>query len=76
MCIRDRNEIIANTSQQKNLAEWIMAKANSRPDNNIASGQPIIIRNILELDGQIIYEKTSEYLYEQGQNNLRGVGRK
>ena len=27
-------EIIANTSQQRNLAEWIMDKANSRPDGS------------------------------------------
>jgi len=27
-------EIIANTSQQRNLAEWIMNKANTRPNSN------------------------------------------
>ena len=66
-------EIVANTSQQRNLAEWIMGKANSRPDNNM-SGQPITIRNVLELDGQIIYEKTSEYLYNNQQLKSRGAG--
>ena len=69
----EQDEIIANSSQQRNLAEWIMGKANSRPDNNM-SGQPITIRNVLELDGQIIYEKTSEYLYNNQQLKSRGAG--
>ena len=37
------NEIIANTSQQRNLAEWIMGKANTRPSG---SGNGIIIENL------------------------------
>ena len=37
------NEIIANTSQQRNLAEWIMGKANTRPSG---SGSGIIIENL------------------------------
>jgi len=67
------NEVILNTGQQKNLAELIFNAANTRPNNNI-SNQPILIRNVLELDGQVIYEKTSEYLYAQGQTKQRGVG--
>ena len=30
--IAHENEVILNTSQQKNLAEWIMNKATSRPE--------------------------------------------
>jgi len=37
------NEVIANTGQQKNLAKWIMNKANTRPDG---SGSGMIIENL------------------------------
>lgn len=56
------NEIIANTSQQKNLAEWIMGKANTRPLEN--RNQPINVPVVVTLDGQIIYENTSRYQYD------------
>ena len=68
------NEIIANTSQQKNLAEWIMGKANSSPNNNSNQSQPLQIQNIIELDGEIIYKKTSEYLYDSQKSKLSGMG--
>ncbi|MHB8276354.1 MAG: phage tail tape measure protein [Candidatus Humimicrobiaceae bacterium] len=68
-------EDIVNTSQQRNLAEWIMGKANSRPDGNgRENNQPIQITNLIEFDGRIIYEKTSEYILDKTDSTLRGVG--
>jgi hypothetical protein len=70
----EQGEIVANSSQQRNLAEWIMGKANSRPDGDSSQGQPMQITNIFEVDGQVIYEKTSEYIYNGTKSALRGAG--
>lgn len=66
-------EVILNTSQQKNLAQAIWGAANGKGDSS-DNPQPIQITNILELDGQVIYEKTSEYLYNGQRNKLIGSG--
>ena len=63
-------EDIINTSQQRNLAEWIMGKANSRPDY-AGSNVPIEIRIPIELDGRIIGEKVAKFIYDGSQTKLK-----
>ena len=59
------NEIIANTSQQKNLAEWIMGKANTKPDGN-GGGQEVTLHIPLSVDGRVLYDVWEKYdLMEQ-----------
>jgi TP901 family phage tail tape measure protein len=62
-------ETILNTSQQKNIAEWIMGRANSRPESNV--NVPIEIRIPIELDGRIIAETSASFIYDGTQTKLR-----
>jgi len=60
-------EIIANTSQQRNLAEWIMDKANSRPDG---SGSGITIENF----NVITPKGTPSEIAQETRHQLRLMG--
>ncbi len=62
-------ETILNTSQQKNIAEWIMGRANSRPEGGV--NVPIEIRIPVELDGRIIAETSASFIYDGTQTKLR-----
>jgi len=53
-------EDIVNTSQQRNLAEWIMGKANSRPDGKSTSNE-VILHTIINLDGQVLWENNEKF---------------
>jgi TP901 family phage tail tape measure protein len=53
-------EDIVNTSQQRNLAEWIMGKANSRPDGKTTSNE-VILHTIINLDGQVLWENNEKF---------------
>jgi TP901 family phage tail tape measure protein len=66
-------ELILNSSQQDNLAKALWGVANGRGTGN-GNGQPININVIAELDGQVIYEKTSQYIYNQSKINQAGAG--
>jgi hypothetical protein len=71
--IAHEGEIILNDSQQGNIAEAIWGIANGK----IGAGknsQPIYITIPVELDGQVISQKTSEYLYKSGQTTRIGAG--
>lgn len=62
-------ETILNTSQQKNIAEWIMGRANSRPEGGV--NVPIEIRIPVELDGRIIAETSASFIYDGTQTKIR-----
>ena len=64
-------ELILNSSQQGNLAEALWGVANGKGE---VGGQPININVVAELDGQVIYEKTSQYIYNQSKINQAGAG--
>ena len=64
-------EMILNTSQQNNLIDALWGVANGKGE---VGGQPININVIAELDGQVIYEKTSQYIYNQSKINQAGAG--
>lgn len=55
------NEVILNTSQQKNIAEWIMGKARTVPQIGNALPGEIILHNIINLDGRVAYENWEKY---------------
>ncbi len=63
-------EVIANTSQQKNLADWYWNFINNPPQIK-GSNVPIEIRIPIELDGRIIGEKVAKFIYDGSQTKLR-----
>lgn len=54
-------EVILNTSQQKNIAEWIMDKARTVPQIGNAMSREITLHNIINLDGKVAYENWEKY---------------
>jgi len=64
------NEIIANTSQQRNLAEWIMGKANTRPNTTISKNE-VILHIPLSLDGKILYDVWEKYDLREGARKVK-----
>jgi len=64
--IAHEGEVILNTSQQKNIAEWIMSKASTRPDrggkaevtvnlnNPVGLGEPAVIRLVRQVIAGVI----------------------
>ena len=62
-------EIIANTSQQRNLAEWIMGKANTRPNTTISKNE-VILHIPLSLDGKVLYEVWEKYDLREGARRI------
>ena len=75
-----KNEVVLNSGQTKNLAELIFGLANRKTDiaetPEYQSNQPIEIRNIIELDGSVLYDKVSEGLSDLTQIQSRGMGKK
>jgi phage-related minor tail protein len=75
-----KNEVVLNSGQTKNLAELIFGLANKKTDiaetPEYQSNQPIEIRNIIELDGSVLYDKVSEGLSDLTQIQSRGMGKK
>ena len=72
-----KNEVVLNTKQTRNLAELIFGLANTRFTGNQEYGNPgtpIIIKNVIELDGNIIYEKTDDYILGKTKDSLIGQG--
>ena len=67
-------EVVANTSQQRNVAEWFWKFINNPPD--ISGGSPIEITNLIELDGKVIYKNTDTYLYNSTTSTKRSKGLK
>lgn len=71
-----KNEVVLNSKQTRNLAELIFGLANT-PQNiegTGTGGQPINITNNIELDGEVIYQKTSKYLYDNQRSKQIGMG--
>jgi len=76
-------EDIINTSQQRNLAEWIMGKANTRPGKDTAKA-PIgtyIIENNFYIESLVTRKEAdivqiSEGLFDMQEMSLRGKGYK
>lgn len=69
--IAHEGEMILNSSQQNNLIDALWGVANGKGE---VGGQPININVIAELDGQVIYEKTSQHIYNQSKINQAGAG--
>ncbi|MFA5433126.1 MAG: hypothetical protein WC319_09745 [Candidatus Paceibacterota bacterium] len=72
-----KNEVVLNSKQTRNLAELIFGLANTRFADSQEygnTGQPLIIKNVIELDGSIIYEKTEEHLYRSQRLKQIGAG--
>lgn len=72
-----KNEVVLNTKQTRNLAELIFGLANTRFTGNQEYGNPgtpITIKNVIELDGNIIYEKTDDYILGKTKDSLIGQG--
>ncbi len=72
-----KNEVVLNSKQTRNLAELIFGLANTRfaaSQEYGNTGQPLIIKNVIELDGSIIYEKTEEHLYRSQRLKQIGAG--
>ena len=64
------NEVVLNTGQQKNLAELIFNTANKGGAAS-SKGQDINVPVVVYLDGEVIYEKTSQYQYDGAQTKAR-----
>ena len=76
LSILHKNEVVLNSKQTRNLAELIFGLANT-PQNiegTGTGGQPINITNNIELDGEVIYQKTSKYLYDNQRSKQIGMG--
>jgi TP901 family phage tail tape measure protein len=65
-------EVIANTSQQKNVADWFWNFINN-PPNIGGKSVPIEIRVPIELDGRVIGESVSKFVYD-GVNTRSRLG--
>jgi len=66
-------EVIANTSQQKNVADWYWNFINNPPEIK-GSNMPIEIRIPIELNGQIIGEHVAKFIYDGVQTKQIGMG--
>lgn len=67
-------EMILNTSQQNNLIDALWGVANGKGFSTGSNDQPIYVNVVAELDGQVIYEKTSQHIYRQTGTARAGKG--
>jgi len=67
-------EMILNDSQQGNLINALWGVANGKGNVSRDKTQPILIQNILTLDGRTIYEETNKYLFDETKGKLIGKG--
>lgn len=76
--IAHEGEVILNTSEQGNIARWIMNKATTRPEGVGGVGDIKNIFNIAELivREEADVENVAEVLFEKQEKFLRGVGNK
>lgn len=76
--IAHEGEVILNTSEQGNIAKWIMNKATTRPEGVGRVGDIKNIFNIAELivREEADVENVAEVLFEKQEKFLRGAGNK